>query len=177
MAKENKNEIVNPEEVEQLNVQTIVEEDDKYIIYKDENGKFKRKKKYNQYFSFEPKDRQEKIELFNLMDGEDSDREDVKSMNDSENAVIEVSRVIFNPYDKINEDTGFREFGVITYLFDDTQNLVYVTSSKSANHTLNEFFQKFEYPHEEGYVPVKVQVKKKPAPNGTGKQVILKIVG
>jgi hypothetical protein len=177
MAKETKNEIMNPEEVEQLNVQTIVEEDDNYIIYKDENGKFKRKKKYVQYFSFEPKDRAEKIELFNLMDGEDSDREDVKSMNESENVVIEVTRAIFNPYDKINEDTGFREFGVITYLFDDKQGLVYVTSSKSANHTLNEFFQKFEYPHEKGYEPVKVQVKKKPAPNGQGKQVILKIVG
>ncbi|QQO40335.1 single stranded binding protein [Bacillus phage WhyPhy] len=177
MAKENTTELVNKEDVEQLPVQTIVEDGDDFIIYKDENGKFQRKKKYQQYFSFETKDRAEKIELFNLMDGEDSDREDVKSMNDSENTVINVDRVIFNPYDRINEDTGFREFGVISYLFDDKQGLIYVTSSKSANHTLNEFFKKFGYPHEEGYVPVQVQVKKKPAPNGTGKQVVLKIVG
>jgi hypothetical protein len=73
--------------------------------------------------------------------------------------IFELADVILNPYDKVNEETGEMEYGVLSYLIT-PEGVVYVTSSKSVYFSLKRIFQVFGEPHyEAGEISLKA-VKK-----------------
>jgi hypothetical protein len=132
-----------------------------YEVTQNEEGKFVRKAVYNAYSSITPETKAEKIAMMNLLSGDD---EKSSPLGDHIGAQIQVADVIFNPYDKINEDTGESEYGVLTYLIT-PDNTVYVTSSKSVYFSLKRIFQVFGEPHYEADDIITVQVVKKKGQN------------
>lgn len=122
----------------------------------DENGvvKFKRKAVYQPFSSIVPETREQKIAMMNLLNG--GDESQTAPLGDHLGKHIQIADVIFNPYDKINEDTGEQEFGVLSYLITH-DGTVYVTSSKTVYFSLKRLFQVFGEPHysEEEAITVK----------------------
>lgn len=127
-----------------------------FVIQKDVDGKFKRKAVYNFFSSITPETREEKIKFLQLIDSD----EIARPMGDYVNQEIIISDVIFNPYDKVNEDTGEIEYGILSYIIDPEGN-AFVTSSKSVYHTLKKMFVVFGEPHYNEEEQVKVQIVKK----------------
>lgn len=151
-----------------LALTTQIKED--YDLVIDAEGKYKRKAKYTAWSSVRPETREQKIALMNLLNSGD----EATALSDFVGAQIVVADVIFNPYDKINEETGEQEYGVLTYIIT-PDGVPYVTSSKSVYFTLKRMFQVFGEPHYNETEAVKVQVVKK---KGQQFQYIdLKIIG
>lgn len=113
-----------------------------YEITKTADGKYQRKAIYKMFSSITPVSREEKIAMMNLLD---SDKV-AQPLGEHIGKQIVVSDVIFNPYDKINEDTGEIEYGVLTYLIT-PEGTAYVTSSKSVYHSVLNMFKVFGKPH------------------------------
>jgi len=113
-----------------------------YEVTKAENGKFQRKAIYTAFSSVQAVTREQKIALVNLL----SDDSEAQPLKEHIGHQIEIADVIFQPYDKVNEDTGEIEYGVVTYLIDQ-DGIAFVTSSKSVYHTLKKFFVVFGEPH------------------------------
>jgi hypothetical protein len=136
-------------------MQVTVKED--YEIQQNEEGKFIRKAMYKPFSSIVPETKEKKIAFMNLLNG---DGETTNPLGEHIGSHIQVADVIFNPYDKINEETGEMEYGVLTYLIT-PENVVYVTSSKSVYFSMKRIFQVFGEPHysEDEVITVKV-VKK-----------------
>lgn len=160
-----------------MNNQIVVSESKGFTVFKDEKtGKFSRKAKYEDFQSFTPETRQDKIALFNLMEG---NNEQAMPMKDSVGEVVEVHDVILRKYDALDEDTGITEDGVLVYLFGErTENLsdrpVYVTSSKAVYFTLNHIMQVFGTPGEKDYEPFSVVIKK--VKQQQGDQTVIELV-
>jgi hypothetical protein len=150
------NEITTQNQTIETSLNTTVSETENYAIVKDENGKFKRKAKFSDYCSIQPQTREEKIQLMNLLNG---DEESGNGLKDQVGKQIEVANVIFRKYDKINEDTGVIEYGVLTYLIA-PDGIAYVTSSKTTYFTVKNILDTFGYPHEETWENVLVKVVK-----------------
>lgn len=141
-----------------------------YEILKDSKGKYFRKGIYSHWSSVVPTTREEKINMLNLLDSDDI----AQPFKNHIGAQIKVCDVIFNPYDKVDEDTGELEYGVLTYLIT-PEGIAYVSSSKSCYHTLQNVFKVFGEPHwnEEEAVTFQIVEKK----GREHKYVDLKIIG
>jgi len=113
-----------------------------YEVTKTESGKFQRKAIYTAFSSVEAVTREQKVALVSLL----SDDSEAQPLKEHIGHQIEIADVIFQPYDKVNEDTGEIEYGVVTYLIDQ-DGIAFVTSSKSVYHTLKKFFVVFGEPH------------------------------
>lgn len=161
--------MANEMEVANSNV-GVVSETDHYTIKKDENGKYSRQAKYTNYSSIQAETKEDKIWLFNLLEGES---ESVKGMKDHVGEAFDIHNVITNSYDFIDEDTGEITHGVLTYLLDSDNN-AYVTSSKSVYFTVDRIMKLFGKPDDPNYDPVKVMISSEKGKNGT--MVKLKMV-
>lgn len=168
MTTENKNEVqVN----ENTSVSLVAKSNDEYEIIKNENGKYVRKAKFHEYSSIKAETREEKIWLMNLLDG---DEEEGNGLKDQIGKIIEVQDIIFRPYEKVNEDTGQLEYGVLTYLIAPDRN-AYVTSSKSVYFKLTQLMKLLGTPDSDIWENIKVKVIGKKSANGT--QILIKMVG
>lgn len=140
----------------------IVEETENYTIRQDEKGKYIRQAKYANYSSIKAATKQDKIWLFNLLEGESSD---IKGMKEHVGEAFTIQNVITNSYDSIDEDTGEITQGVLTYLMDENNN-AYVTSSKSVYFTVVRLMRIFGKPDSPDYDPVKVMITSEKGKNG-----------
>lgn len=140
-------------------MQTTIKEN--YEITQNEEGKFVRKAIYKPFSSITPETKAEKIAMMNLLNG---DGENSLPLGENIGKHIPLADVIFNPYDKINEETGESEYGVLSYLIT-PENVVYVTSSKSVYFSLKRVFQVFGEPHYEGEDVITVKPVKKKGQN------------
>lgn len=149
----------------------VQSETDSYVVYKDENGKFVRKAKFTDFSSIVAETREEKIWLLNLLEGaEDSGH----GMKDNFGKEIEVQDVILRKYDKINEDTGELEYGVLTYLLTPEKE-AYVTSSKNVYFSIIRIMELFGKPGTPEWVNIKVKILKEKMEKGDS--VKIKMVG
>ena len=168
----NKNEMVNVETGEIVETpNTLVRETDQYVISKTEDGKFVRRAKYEDYSSFKAETRQDKIWLLNIMEG---DEETGNPLSEHIGKVIEVQDIITRKYDKLNEDTGELEYGVLTYLITPDKQ-AFVTSSKTVYFSVNRIMELFGRPDEEGWENIKLKVGSEKGANGT--IIKVKLVG
>ena len=142
-----------------------------YEIIQDENGKFSRKAKFEDFCSVVAETAEEQIALFNLLEGGE---ENTNGLKDHKGAQIEVKDVIFRSYDKVNEDTGVIEYGVLTYLIA-PDGVPFVTSSKSVYFSLKNMFKVFGEPATGKWNTLTVQVVEKKGLQH--KYIDLKIIG
>ena len=149
----------------------VQSETDQYTVYKDEKGKFVRKAKFMDFSSIEATTRDEKIWLLNLLEGaEDSGH----GMKDNVGKTIEVANVILRKYDRINEETGQLEYGVLTYLLT-PEKVAYVTSSKNVYFSITRIMELFGKPNTPEWENVKVKIGKEKMENGDS--IKIKMVG
>jgi hypothetical protein len=128
-----------------------------YEITKNVEGKFQRKAVYQTFSSITPETKEQKIAMMNLLSG-DSDKS--QPLGEHIGKQFEIADVIFTPYDKVNEDTGEMEYGILSYLIT-PEEVVYVTSSKSVYFSLKKIFQVFGEPHYSGDEVITVKAVKK----------------
>lgn len=138
--------------------QEVISETENYVTVL-VDGKYKRKAKYKKYNSFVAETKEDKIKLFNAMNG---DEESGNGLKDHVGKQIQVKDVIFMPYDKVNEDTGVTEYGVLTYLIT-PENVFYATSSKNVYFTMDGLIEAFGDP---SWDDMFVQIGKKKMTNG-----------
>lgn len=169
MAKEVKDQNVQVEEAMELTTQEekvvklfegheVVSETAEYVVIK-EDGKFKRKAKYKEFNSFVAETKEDKLFLFNALNSND---ESGNGLKDHVGKQFQVKDVILRPYDKINEDTGATEYGVLTYLIT-PEKVAYATSSKNVYFTVVQLMEAFGTP---SWDDMFVQVGKKKMENG-----------
>lgn len=148
--------------VHESRFETISETESFVVVRDKESGKFSRKAKYNSYSSIVATDRAEKIWLMNLLEGEE---ENGSGLKDNIGAVIEVANIITRPYDKINEENGEVEYGVLTYLITPDKT-VYASSSKNVYFSINKMMELFGKPTDETWENISVAVKSEKGTNG-----------
>lgn len=139
-------------------IERIVEERDGMVIVQNKKtGKFARRAIYKPFTSVVAETRAEKVEMLKLLNSD----EIAQPLKEHIGAHIPVQDVIFQPYDKVNEDTGALEFGVLTYLLT-PEKVAYVTSSKSVYHSMKSIMDVFGEPSWKGddVLPVKAVLKK-----------------
>jgi hypothetical protein len=149
----------------------VVRETENYVILQGEDGKFSRKAKFNDFSSIDVETREDKIWLMNLLEGNE---ETGNGLKDHVGKVIEVANIITRRYDKVNEETGQIEFGVLTYLLT-PDRIAYVTSSKNVYFSVIRIMELFGKPNEEGWVNIQVKVLKEKGTNGD--MIKIKMVG
>jgi hypothetical protein len=149
--------VVNEEVTENKAVVKVAQSNDRYDVIVNKEGKYVRKAKYEDFCSIVPETEEQQIKLFNLLEGSD---EDTNGMKEHVGQVITVDHVIFRSYDKVNENTGALEYGVLTYLID-TDGLPFVTSSKSVYFSMKNIFKVFGSPADEKWKPRKLQIVRK----------------
>ena len=169
-----KNEVVNVdtetgEIVESANA--VIRENDKFVVMQNSEGKFVRRAKYHDYSSFTAETREDKLWLLNVLD---NDEDTGNGLSSNVGKTIEVQDVITRSYDRINEDNGEQEFGVLTYLITPERE-VFVTSSKSVYFTLDRIMDLFGRPDEDDWENIKVKVGSEKMKNGTS--IKIKMVG
>lgn len=135
----------------------VVEETDNYIITQDQNGKFVRKAKFNEYSSFKAETREDQIWLLSVFE---DDEDSGMGLRDNVGKIIEVEHIITRKYDSIDEETGEKIFGVLTYLITPDRK-VYVTSSKTVYFNIERITELFGKPHEENWENIKLEIKTK----------------
>lgn len=151
--------------------QGVIRETENYVVSINEEGKFVRKAKYKDFSSFVAESREDKIWLLNLLENaEDSGF----GMKDHVGATIEVQHIITRPYDRLNEDTGEEEYGVLTYLITPDKQ-VFVTSAKAVYFSITRIMELFGKPTDKDWVNIKVQVLKEKGQNGD--MIKIKMVG
>lgn len=165
----NQNELANVEV--QAQALEVVRENDQFVVVKDAEGKFKRKAKYALYSSFKAENRADKIFLANLLEGAEESGEGLKGHVGKH---IEVADIITRPYDKINEETGDTEYGVLTYLIT-PEKVAYVTSSKSVYFSITRAMELFGNPENPDWENLTIKVLKEKGTNGD--MIKIKIVG
>lgn len=148
----------------------MVSPDGKSMVVKDADGKFKRKAIFKYWASVDPQTREEKIALLNLLDSD----EIAHPMKDNVGKIVNMVDVIFNPFNRVNEETGKFEEGVLTYLIE-SDGKAYVTSSKSVYYTLQNAFKAFGEPHYSNEEALQLEIVLK---KGTQfKYVDVKVIG
>lgn len=158
------NEIANVE-----NQLTTISENENYAIVKDAEGKFKRKAKFKDSSTIVAETREEKMWLFNLLEGAEDTGNGLKEHVGKQ---IEVTDVITRPYDKVNEDTGVMEYGVLTYLIT-ADRVAYVTSSKNVYFSIIRTLEVFGNPSKEEPFVIKVLKEK----GANGDMIKIKLIG
>lgn len=157
---------------EQTQVAEIVQsENDDYVVVKNAEGKFIRKAKFKEFSSVHPKTKEEKIWLLNLMEGSEETGQGLKEHVGKQ---IEVANVITRRYDRINEETGQTEYGVLTYLLT-PDRIAYVTSSKTVYFSITRIMDVFGTPDSEGWENITVKVGKQKGQNGD--IITIKMIG
>lgn len=141
----------------------VVRETDDFVVVINEEGKYVRKAKYTDYSSFKAESREDKIWLLSIID---ADEETGNPMRENVGKEIEVEDIITRQYDKINEDTGDTEYGVLTYLITPDRE-AYVTSSKSVYFSIRHIMEMIGAPHEEDWENIIVKVGSEKGANGT----------
>lgn len=136
-----------------------------------ENGKYKRKAKYQDYNSIVPKTREERIWLANLLD---NDEDTGNGLKDQVGKEITVANIITRKYDKINEDTGVLEHGVLTYLLTPEKE-AFVTSSKGVYFSIQNYLKLFGTPDSPEWENIVLKIGKKKMQNGDS--ITVKMVG
>lgn len=154
------------------NTEIVTRENDEFVVTKDAAGKFKRKAKFRNYSSIVAESREDKIWLANLIDSDDEDSS--AGLKNHVGKQIEVQNIMTRTYDKLNEDTGELEYGVITYLITPDKT-AYVTSSKSVYFKVMEHMELFGKPTDSEWQNLVYEVRSKKAQNGT--QILIKLVG
>jgi uncharacterized protein YkvS len=149
-------------EVQNQVAEVVQSENDDYVIVKDADGKFKRKAKFKDFSSVVAETRADKIWLMNLLEGDEGSGNGLK---DHVGQIIEVQDIITRRYDKINEETGDIEYGVLTYLIAPDKQ-VFVTSSKTVYFTITRLLQNFGYPGTPEWENIKLKVNKQKGTNG-----------
>jgi RNase P/RNase MRP subunit p29 len=149
----------------------VVREEKNYVVIKNEDGKFVRKAKYNFYSSVQAETKEEKIWLMNLYEGSEDTGNGLK---EHVGKIIEVANIITRPYDKINEETGATEYGVLTYLLT-PDKIAYVTSSKNVYFSINNIMDLFGAPDQDGWENIQIKVLKEKGANGD--MIKIKMVG
>jgi len=155
---------------EVLEGQLVVSETEKFAVVQDpKTGKFSRKAKYQDYSSIVAESRAEKIWLLNLMNS-DEESGTGKGLKDMVGQTIVMSDIMFRKYDKINEDTGATEYGVLTYILspkvEGQEREVYVTSSKTVYFAIDEMLRLFGKPTDAIWEDIQLKVGKKKGTNG-----------
>lgn len=145
----------------------IVEENDKYVVKKVADPKtgeikFVRQAKYTEYSSIKTETREDKLWLFQVYEGDEDSGYGLKNNIGKE---IEVQDIILRPYDRIDEDTGEKEFGVLTYLITPKKE-VYVTSSKTVYFTITRLMELFGTPDSDEWENIKVKVDSEKGQHG-----------
>lgn len=149
---------------------TLVSESDEFIVVI-EDGKHKRKAKYKNYMSVKAETRADKVWLANLID---NDEDTGNGLKDNVGKEIIVQDLITRKYDKVDEDTGELQYGVLTYLITPDRE-TFVTSSKSVYFSMIQYMEMLGYPHEENYEPLTIKVGKKKMQNGDS--ITVKLIG
>ena len=176
MSKTNNEVMVNTATGEVLNgvelVQSrIVSETDEYRVIQNPDGTFKRQAKYKEFSSVTTATRAEKIELHNLLEGAEGSG---FGMKDHVGKTIEVANIITRPYDKINEENGEFEYGVLTYLLTPS-NEAYVTSAKSVYFSIVNAMKVFGEPTDTEWENLQILIGKEKMANGDA--IKIKVVG
>ena len=149
--------------------EVIVSDTAEYTIVQTQDGKFKKNMKYQAFSSRHPETQEEKIELYKVLNEDNNDKViPMKNVLDKE---ITIEHVFINPYTSFDEETGKNTHGVTTTIQSD--DVYYVTSSKSVYYTLRNLFSTFGNPTDENYQPIKVVVTGTKQKNGV--QINLKL--
>lgn len=156
----------------QMEVQTTIKETNDYELVQLSDGTFKKKMKYQPYFSRIATTPEEKIELFNVFN--DSNNEHVIELKTMVKKQFTIAHVFTNPYESLDEKTGELTYGVTT-TFQDTEGNYYVTSSKTVYYAIMSMMQTFGKPSDEHYKPIIVEVTGTKQTRGV--QIGLKIIG
>jgi hypothetical protein len=164
------NEIAKVEKQEVLSGQ-VLREDANFIVIKNEEGKYVRKAKYKEFTSIKAETKADRIWLLNLMEGNEDTGNGLK---DHVGKIIEVADIITRPYDRINEETGDQEYGVLTYLLT-PDRVAYVTSSKSVYFSIMHIMELFGTPGSEEWENIQIKVLKEKGQNGD--MIKVKMVG
>lgn len=138
-------------------LQVVQGNGNQYVVTKGTDGKFTRKTVYQALSTVKSETKEDKIFLVNLLNG---DEELSLQMKQHVGEKINLVDVIFKPYDSLDEETGELSNGVLTYLFDESGK-IYVTSSKSVYHTLNNVFLVFGTPRKPDYLGLEIQIVEK----------------
>jgi len=149
----------------------VVSETAEYMVLKDANGKFSRKAKYHAFSSIKAENRADKLWLLNILEGDESSGYGLK---DNVGKEIVVENIIFRPYDRIDENTGEFEYGVLTYLITPEKE-AYVTSAKSVYFTLKQIMELFGEPGSTDWENITVKVGKQKMTNGDA--INIKMIG
>jgi uncharacterized protein YkvS len=153
------NEIV---EVQNQVTEIVKSENEDYVIIQGADGKFSRKAKFKEFNSIKLETRADRIWYMNLLEGGEGTGNGLK---EHVGQIIEVQDVITRRYDKINEDTGATEYGVLTYLIAPDKQ-VFVTSSKTVYFTIMRAFEGFGYPGTPEWENLRLKVGKQKGTNG-----------
>lgn len=146
-------------------------ETSEYVVSQGTDGKFSRKAKYQPFSSIKAETRADKLWLLNVLEG---DEESGFGLKDNVGKEIVVENIIFRPYDRINEDTGEFEYGVLTYLITPEKD-TYVTSAKSVYFTLKQIMELFGSPGTDDWENITVKVGKEKMQNGDA--IKIKMIG
>lgn len=149
---------------------TVTSENEDFVIVI-EDGKHKRKAKYADYSSVKAETREDKIWLANLLDNEEDTGNGLK---DNVGKEIVIADLITRKYDKVDEETGELQYGVLTYLITPERE-TFVTSSKSVYFSIMKYMKLLGFPTDEGYEPLTVKVGKKKMANGDS--ITVKLIG
>jgi hypothetical protein len=166
-ANENANELADVSE----NQVTVISQNDDYVVIKNEEGKFQRKAKFHEFSSVKAETKADKIWLMNVFEGSEDSANGLKNHVGKQ---IVVADIILRPYDRINEDSGQQEFGVLTYLIT-PEKQVFVTSSKSVYFTIKNIMDLFGKPNEPEWENITVKVGKEKGTNGD--MIKIKMIG
>lgn len=184
MTKNNESVQVNPETGEiatQSNEQFIATleqsrgnvayETEEYVVTQGVDGKFSRKAKYKSYSSIKAENRTDKLWLLNILEGDEETGNGLKS---HVGKTIEVKDIILRPYDRINEETGAFEYGVLTYLITPEKE-VFVTSAKAVYFSVTRIMELFGKPDSPEWENIKIKVTKEKMQNGDA--IKIKMIG
>jgi hypothetical protein len=161
MTIENKNELAENTQINENAVSVVEREDENFVIVK-EDGKFIRKAKFHDYSSIKAETKEDKIWMLNLLEG---DEESGNGLKDHVGEQSEVADVITRKYDRINEETGQQEYGVLTYLIT-PERQVFVTSSKTVYFSITRIMDLFGKPDSDEWENITVRVGKQKGQNG-----------
>lgn len=162
------NEIAATNQVSEL----LIEETPKYSIYKLPDGKFEKRMKYEKFWTNIPESNEELIELYQVMNEQDSEL--VTPLKEAVGELLDIKHVYFNPYSSFDDETGTSQSGVTTTI--QTQDgKYYATSSKSVYYNLQNMFEVFGTPGTEQYLGVRMAVTSTKAARGN--QISLKLLG
>lgn len=130
---------------------TMVQDNEKFTVYKDNTGKYIKEMKYQDLIVFPEDTKFDEVELFNLVNGTSEKAIELKAALGTE---ILIKGFVTRAYESFDEETGQTSKGVTTTLYDGTQ--YFVTSSKTVYYNVINMNTVFGTPRVDGGFLVKV---------------------